>query len=218
MTCAQDIFPDGSDAKPSCSQGFQEKDNCHEGQRCVSTKLSRHECPLWAALSTPVYDPSRPRDYALLNCSSSPSRPLLTFARLLVPSPLADHCLGDSRASGEARVDANPISWCGTHTNWSTPTDEANVTILAGQTVTLAGCTTAIINKLDIFGTLQFVEGSDSVLRARYIHVAQAGRLEAGTLEHPFNSSARIQLLETVPLHPTPIVAWVLSFWSFSAS
>ena len=88
------------------ARAFREKTTVMRASAVSARSSHGTNAPLWAALSTPVYDPSRPRDYALLNCSSSPSRPLLTFARLLVPSPLADHCLGDSRASGEARVDA----------------------------------------------------------------------------------------------------------------
>jgi hypothetical protein len=164
VTCAQDVHPDGTDAKPACNQGSE----CHEGQRCVSATLTRNECP-------PV------------GCSID-----------------TNHCLGDARLT-LADATVSTVSWCTSGGAWTVPEADANVTIPAGTTVTLAGCTTALINKLDIYGTLQFVDGSPSTLRARYIHVAAyTGRLEAGTFESPFTSEARIQLYghRTTPNYP----------------
>ena len=166
VTCAQSIFPDGTDAKPACDQGS----DCHKGQRCVSARLTRNECP-----------PA--------GCNLD-----------------TDRCMGDVRiALTGASSTAPTINWCVASSGWTVPTANANVTIPAGTTVTLSGCTTALVNRLDILGTLQFVDGSASTLKARYIHVAAyTGRLEAGTLDNPFMSVARIQLYggRTTPAYP----------------
>ena len=161
VTCAQPIYPFGSDATPSCSES---PEDCHKGQRCVSATLARHECP-----------------------------PVGCFVD-------ANHCLGDQRVSAQDGANNASASWdwCTASDGWVIPGPEANVTIPAGAIVTLAaGCTTAVVQKLDVFGTLRFADdGSNSMLRARYIHVAaDTGRLEAGTLDSPFASAtATIQL------------------------
>ena len=107
-----------------------------------------------------------------------------------------DSCLNDSPTArslmggGGAAYD-----WCTPSAGWSVPAAGANVTIPQGVKVTLSGCTTAILNQLNVYGTLEFVDGSASVLRATHIHVAaDTGRLQAGTLASPFLSSARIEL------------------------
>ena len=38
-------YPDGTDAKPACSFTDRSgKAGCHQGQRCVSLELTRHDC------------------------------------------------------------------------------------------------------------------------------------------------------------------------------
>ena len=155
-------YPDGTDAKPACSE------DCHEGQRCISLDLTRHEC---APAGCFVDDNS---------------------------------CLGDARTSLAPPPPKN-ASWCTANSWWSVPVEGQNVTIAAGETVYLSACTTAILNRLDIYGTLKFVDGSASVLRATHIHVAaETGRLEAGTVQNPFVSLARIQLFGNRYTPPYP--------------
>ena len=57
-----------------------------------------------------------------------------------------------------------------------TQAEADNVTVHEGWVLTLDGCTTAIANRVDVYGTLRFEDGSDSTLRARYIHVAAGTR------------------------------------------
>ena len=167
VTCAQDFFADGTDEKPSCSEG-PGADSCHEGQRCISSDLQRNECP-----------PA--------GCDLD-----------------TDRCLGDARVSFDGSSSSSnedgDVDWCE-----HPPAKGANMTIAAGSTATLSGCTTALLNRIDIFGTLRFVDGAVSTLRAQYIHVAAyTGRLEAGTTDSPFMSEARIQLYgrRSTPSYP----------------
>ena len=108
-------------------------------------------------------------------------------------------CLGDVRVAVAAPPQMN-ASWCTASPGWEVPAANANVTIPSGTTVVIEGdCQTSLINKLDIFGTLRFVDpgtGANSGwLRARYIHVAAVtGVLEAGTVVHPFYGGVRISV------------------------
>ena len=166
VTCAQPTYPLGNDAQPSCSENPKD---CHEGQRCVSATLVRHECP-----------------------------PVGCFVD-------TDHCLGDNRVFASSVNVTSIFSWCDASAGWMVPGPNANVTIPAGTTVTLSSCTTALVHKLDVYGTLRFVDGSASVLKARYIHVAaNTGRLEVGTLDAPFLHFATIQLYGNRSTAPYP--------------
>ena len=109
----------------------------------------------------------------------------------------SDTCMGDTRI--DLLSPATPLThdWCTPNgTLWSVPGPGANVTIPVGTRVLLSNnCITSIVNRLDIFGELIFIDGTDSTLRATHIHVAsETGRLEAGTHDSPFTSSARIEL------------------------
>ena len=152
-----EAFAEGTDARPACSE------DCHEGQRCISLDLTRHEC-------------------APVGCFADENA-----------------CMGDSRAELLSAVERN-ASWCageggGATDWWVEPAADANVTIPAGATVTIFNCTSALVNRINVFGTLRFADGAPSTLRARYIHVAAyTGRLEAGTLSEPLYSAAKIQL------------------------
>ena len=113
-------------------------------------------------------------------------------------------CLGDVRIALDTPA-ATTASWCVASDGWAVPAANANVTIPVGMTITLSGCTSALVNKLDILGTLRFVDGSASTLKARYIHVAAStGLLEVGTTATPFMSEARIELFggRTTPAYP----------------
>ena len=95
------------------------------------------------------------------NAAAAPHSPC--FLASLAPCSHARPLLGSpSCAQGDQRLfveTATPksFSWCTESAGWVVPKANANVTIPAGTTVSLSGCTTALVNKLDIFGTLVFV-------------------------------------------------------------
>jgi hypothetical protein len=126
-------FSDGTFERPACNE------QCDEGQRCVSTKLTRHECA------------------GTVGCFAA-----------------EDACLGDMRSGGEPQPDTGKVaSWCEAGSDWwVVPGASEDVTIPAGATVTLDGCTTALVGRVDVYGTLRFKDGADSRLRAHYVHVA----------------------------------------------
>ena len=129
----------------------------------------------------------------------------------------SDTCLGASGVSqgggsdvteGASGGGGSVKRWCrDAATLWPSgkvPAMRDNVTIAAGVVVEL-DCDTAILNRLDIFGTLRFLDTADRTLEAHFVHVAaETGALYVGTEAAPFQHTAKLRIhgARSSPVYP----------------